>query len=167
VSDYVEEDLELLALRHVREAFAYHEDPEAMWTVDLLRALTARDDGPWAEWWGESLEHDRTQGPAQRLRRLLMRFGVTPRTVRIGDATRKGYRLTDLSDTAIRHLGIADTSSQAVTPLARAVTAVSAVTASGDEVEPGYMQIQRDAGEAPETDELRARRRAEEVLGAS
>jgi hypothetical protein len=195
--DYVEEELPMLALRHVREVFAELGDPESVWTADLLRALVQRDDAPWAEFWLDNIDRDRIQAPAQRLRRLLHPFGVEPSTVRIGATTRKGYHLKDLADTAARHLGKADTSSQAVTALARDVTAVSAVTAPGEGVEPvsapevqpredptaamlarieaegdpssngAWRQVQREAGEVPELDETEALRVLMNQLGAA
>jgi len=143
LTDYTEEDLGVLALRHVREVFSDKDDPETLWTIEILEALTARDDAPWSEWWAEKLAAGRSQGPAQRLRRLLIGFGVQPATVRIGEKTLKGYRLADIADPALRHVpptsGQAVTSSQGVTPLARDVTAVTAVTAAPDPstVEPG------------------------------
>jgi hypothetical protein len=150
-SDYAEEGLELLALRHVREAFAERDDPESIWTADLLKALVKRDDGPWAGWWGEAVEHDRTQSPAQRLGRLLGPFGTKPREVRIGDAHRKGYRRADLEDAWARHLGTAATPATAATPqvvTTRDVAPVAPVAAlSGPE--PGYLKIQRERGETP------------------
>jgi 5S rRNA maturation endonuclease (ribonuclease M5) len=149
-SDYAEEGLELLALRHVREAFAAKEDPEAMWTVDLLKALVQRDDAPWAGWWGEAVEHERTQSPAQRLGRLLGAW-VKPRDVRIGDVTRRGYRRGDLADAWARHLETAATAATAATPQVAPTSDVAPVApvAAPTRTEAGYLRIQRDQGETP------------------
>jgi hypothetical protein len=149
--DYAEEALELLALRHVREAFAEHGDPEAIWTADLLKSLVQRDDGPWAGWWGEAMEHDHPQSPAQRLGRLLGPFGTKPATIRIEGEVKKGYRRADLVDAWARHLEKAVTGGTAVTPQAAptsSVTAATPVTAPNGS-EPGYLRIQREHSETP------------------
>src|SRR5437870_5054574 len=61
---------------------------------------------------------------------------ASPRTVRIGDATRKGYKRAELLDAWARHLGEAVTADTAVTSQVgptSSVTPVTAVTAvSGD-----------------------------------
>jgi len=128
-SDYAEEGLELLALRHVREAFAALNDPEAIWTTGLLKTLVQRDDGPWVGWWGEALERNRTQSPAQRLGRLLQAFGAKPHTVRNEGTTRKGYRRADLEDAWARHLETAVTPDTAVTPQVAPTSTVPPATA--------------------------------------
>lgn len=127
--DYAEEALELLALRHVREAFAARRDPDAIWTAELLRDLVQRDDGPWAGWWGEAVEHDRTQSPAQRLGRLLAPFGAKPLKIRMGDAARNGYRRADLLDAWARHLEKAGTGGTGGTPQVATTSDVPAVPA--------------------------------------
>jgi hypothetical protein len=156
-SDYAEEGLELLALRHVREAFAALNDPEAIWTTDLLKALVQRDDGPWAGWWGEAVEHGRTQSPAQRLGRLLGAW-VKPRDVRIGEVTRRGYRRGDLADAWARHLETATTAATAATPQVAPTSDVAPVApvAAPTRTEPGYLRIQRDQGEAPPAFDIEA-----------
>jgi hypothetical protein len=149
--DYAEEALELLALRHVQEAFDELGDPEAIWTADLLKALIQRDDGPWAGWWGEAVEHDRTQSPAQRLGRLLSPFGAKPCKIRTGDVTRNGYRRADLVDAWARHLKTAGTPGRGGTPQVATTSDVPTVppVPAPDGSEPGYLRIQREHGETP------------------
>jgi putative DNA primase/helicase len=64
----------------------------------LLAALTELDGRPWAEWnRGRPIT-------ARQLGALLGRFGIKPGTIRVGDATPKGYLLSDLVDAFGRYL---------------------------------------------------------------
>lgn len=122
----------LLALEHVRDTFHDRGNPEAIWSEDLLAALVARDDGPWAERWGGYIDTGRPQSAAQRLARILHPFDVSPRQVRIGGKTKKGYVRTDLADAWARHLtatGRAETTGTGETSLVGTTSGVSAVTA--------------------------------------
>jgi hypothetical protein len=67
-------------------------------TKALLSALAELEGRPWAEWnRGRPLS-------ARQLGSLLGRFGIKPGTIRIGDATPKGYLLADLTDAFGRYL---------------------------------------------------------------
>jgi hypothetical protein len=128
-----EERLELLALRHVREAFAEHGDPDALPTSAVLEAMVARDDGPWAGWWGEAVRAGGKAAlpPARKLARLLQPFGVGSTKVRLGEASVRGYRRADLGEAWERNLGPlplrTGTDGTTGTPLARHVPVVPGV----------------------------------------
>jgi hypothetical protein len=67
-------------------------------TKALLEALAELEGRPWAEWnRGRPLT-------ARQLGSLLRRFGIKPGTIRVGDATPKGYVLGDLADAFGRYL---------------------------------------------------------------
>jgi putative DNA primase/helicase len=67
-------------------------------TKALLAALAELEGRPWAEW-------NRGRGlTARQLGALLRRFGIKPGTIRVGNATPKGYLLADLSDAFGRYL---------------------------------------------------------------
>jgi len=73
------ESYRILLLRHILEAFA--ESGSAIPATTLLDALTARDDGPWAKWWGRSLRVGNYQGPASELASMLAAFRIYPRDI--------------------------------------------------------------------------------------
>ena len=81
-------------LHDLRRVFG---DADAMATEALLFALHEIDDSPWADLKGKPLD---ARGLSWRLRQ----YGITPRTVRIGLATPKGYRREDLHDAWARYL---------------------------------------------------------------
>jgi putative DNA primase/helicase len=67
-------------------------------TKALLAALADLEGRPWAEW-----NRGRPITPRQ-LGTLLGRFGIKPGTIRVGEATPKGYVLADLVDAFGRYL---------------------------------------------------------------
>ena len=70
-----------------------------IFTKDLLQALHANEQRPWATW-----TRGRPITPHQ-LSRLLGPFGIpSPRTIRIGQKTGKGYRFDDFGDAFSRYL---------------------------------------------------------------
>jgi uncharacterized protein DUF3631 len=126
-ADYAEEALELLALGHVRDAFQeFGEDKLA--TSTLLEALVRRDDGPWAEWWGQDVQDGKPISAARRLRQLLDTFGVKPKQLRLGERNVRGYDKADFADSWDRYLppGTA-TPATSATPLASTVALVADV----------------------------------------
>jgi hypothetical protein len=84
---------------------------DAMSTEDLLTALCALDESPWADLHGKPLN---ARGLGSRLRT----YGVTSKSVRIGDKTPKGYAREDLWDAWSRYL--------ATPPMESATSATSA-----------------------------------------
>jgi hypothetical protein len=85
-----DESIGVLLLAHVRDVFD-ERDVDRITTDALLAALVERDDGPWGDWWGNDVEADRTKGPASRLAKLLKPHDVTPKKLRLGDGTARGY----------------------------------------------------------------------------
>jgi len=99
-----DETVGVVLLRATREAFAAA-GTDRITTADLLTALVDRDDGPWAEWWGKAVADGNTRGPAARLSRLLRRYGITSKNVRLDDGkVAKGYVLADFEGTFVRYL---------------------------------------------------------------
>jgi hypothetical protein len=74
------------------------------------------DEAPWGDLKGKSLD-------ARRLGNLLKSYGVSSTTVRIGDATPKGYRAEDLHDPWTRYLP-----SLGPSPIGRATPATAATS---------------------------------------
>ena len=84
-------------LADVRAVFA-NNGIDRSTTKALLAALAELEGRPWAEWnRGRPLS-------ARQLGALLGRFGIKPGTIRVGDATPKGYVLADLTDAFGRYL---------------------------------------------------------------
>ena len=127
--EIAEEELGILALRHVWEAFT-DDAVDKMFTDDLLAHLVKRDDGPWAEWWGDRVDAGKTVAPARRLRKLLDRFdGVRPKQMRMdGRSGVRGYQFEPVREAAERYLpDLSATSATSATPLASGVAGVADV----------------------------------------
>jgi hypothetical protein len=123
-----DEELGTLALRHVLESFT-ERGVDRMFTDELLADLVRRDDGPWAEWWGEKVDAGKPIGPARRLRQLLERFdGVEPKQLRMdGRAGVRGYELWPIKQAAGRYLP-----SPSATPVTSATPLASTVASGAD-----------------------------------
>ena len=86
--------LELLA--DVRLVFAIKNNPEYLFTKDIIPVLALREHRPWAGW---------TVKSGKNMGRLLYRFGISPRNLYLKpEETFKGYRLCDLQDAWERYL---------------------------------------------------------------
>jgi hypothetical protein len=90
-------------------------DLQAVWgdeahipTADLLPRLHALEESPWGNWYGHELT-------ARDLARLLRPYRIRSRTVRLGEATPKGYAWADLRDAWARYTRTADTSATLAT----------------------------------------------------
>lgn len=81
-------------LSDVREAF---KERDVLATSDLLEILNNMDEAPWGDLRGKLLD---SRGLAMRLKK----YGVVPKTVRIGEATPKGYTRENLYDAWERYL---------------------------------------------------------------
>lgn len=111
-------------------------DAEALTTEDVLHRLCAIEESPWGDLRGKPLD---SRGLSCRLRP----YGIAPRTLRIGNATPKGYRRADLHDAWQRYLPAtlpqpgnnATSATAATTPPAVAdVADVSLLDGNGGEV---------------------------------
>jgi hypothetical protein len=109
---------------------------ENLGTEEIITALIAMDDAPWADLRGKPLD-------ARGLARRLSRYEVKPRNVRLGDRIVKGYSSTDLSDPWSRYVG--------PSPIAAATTATP-LPESQDEFEAEF-----DFSEEPPDDETLSR----------
>jgi hypothetical protein len=81
-------------LRDTREVFGGNDH---MSTIDLLNGLYDMEEAPWAEMQGRPLD-------PRGLARLLRPYEIKPTTVRVGNATAKGYSRADLWDAWQRYL---------------------------------------------------------------
>jgi putative DNA primase/helicase len=83
-----------------------------IFTKDLLERLHTNEQRPWAEWSkGKPIN-------AHQLSKLLAPFGIlSPRTIRIGPKTSKGYQFDWFADAFSRYLPPSVTPSQAAGPL--------------------------------------------------
>ena len=77
-------------------------------TVELLEYLNALEESSWGTW------NEGTGMRPQNLARILRRFSVKPRTIRLPSGTLKGYHPSDFKDSFARYLARAD--EKAVTP---------------------------------------------------
>jgi Protein of unknown function (DUF3631) len=115
-------------LRDLRAAFAIRDDDgnltgwhEALSTETLLSRLTALEESPWGDLRGKALD-------ARGLARRLKPYEVRPTTIRVGDATPKGYRREDLADAWVRYLpDTPEKSATSETPQASGVAPVADV----------------------------------------
>ena len=52
-------------------------------------------DGPWASWFEDDLHHQRLKSAGAKLARLLKRYKIKPRKIRIGKESVQGYAEID------------------------------------------------------------------------
>ena len=69
-------------------------------TAELLDRITALDDTPWADQIAGKSDKARGSWLARKLRP----YGISARTMRIGDSTPKGYEAADFADTWRRYV---------------------------------------------------------------
>jgi len=102
-----ESDYGLLMLTDLRALYV-ERDADKLLTDDILAALAKMDERPWPEY----ARGDKPITPTG-LSRLLSRFGVRPKQVRVGTESKKGYDLEDLGPafgTYLPPLELAETS---------------------------------------------------------
>lgn len=104
-------------LADLRQVFG---DAPVMSTEAILRALHGQEEAPWGDWYGKPLD-------ARGLAKLLKPYQVKATQVRIGDATPRGYRRTDLHTAWRSYLLETATSKTSATPLASDVLDVADV----------------------------------------
>ena len=121
------DDTETVSARLLRELREVFRDAEALSTETILRELHKLDEAPWGDWYGHPLT-------ARDLAKLLRPYGVSPRRVRVEDATpgSRGYTRADLVDTWNRFApDESATSATSATGLARSVALVADVAHTG------------------------------------
>jgi Protein of unknown function (DUF3631) len=91
----------------LRDIHAVFRGRAQLTTAELLTALFAIEESPWADWWADvrpGAERQPTLGAARKLAALLRPFGVHSRDVGEGESRAKGYRLGDFADAFARYL---------------------------------------------------------------
>ncbi|MDP9329994.1 MAG: DUF3631 domain-containing protein [Actinomycetota bacterium] len=117
----------LLLLRHLRDLFAERGDAAALPTETILGGLVDNDEGPWARWWSVDSDHAK-RSAASGLAKMLKNFGITSTTIRVGDATPRGYRREAFFDAWNRYLpGGNATPATDATPQVAPTSAVASV----------------------------------------
>jgi hypothetical protein len=94
LSREAEPSLGILLLTHLRVVFG---EAEKLSTEIILRGLHGIEEAPWRDMKGKPLDD---RGLARRLRQ----YGIKSRTVRIGEATPKGYERADFFDAWSRYI---------------------------------------------------------------
>jgi Protein of unknown function (DUF3631)/Domain of unknown function (DUF3854) len=119
VTDPGELSLGVRLLADIRAVFADH---DVMPTTVILEKLQAIEDGPWADMHGKPID-------ARRLSRMLGKYQVKPKVVRVGDSTPRGYSREQLADLWRRYLDppVSATSATSATSLASHVADVADV----------------------------------------
>ena len=92
-----EDTLGLVLLGDIRELFEQRGEPH-LTSADIVEHLVGLENRKWAEL------NNGKQLSKNRLAALLKQFEVTPRGVRVGDRTPKGYALADFTNSFSRYL---------------------------------------------------------------
>ena len=87
-------------LRDIRSVWPHGE--EVLYTRDLIARLCGLEEAGWAERWQNSGQT--VSGATSQLARELRHYGITSRTVRMGEKTAKGYRRESFADAWERYL---------------------------------------------------------------
>jgi hypothetical protein len=85
-------------------------DHDQLSTATILESLIALEEAPWGDMHGKPID-------SRRLARMLGKYGVKPKVVRIGDTTPRGYTREALIDEWRRYLSGSATSETSATPL--------------------------------------------------
>jgi Protein of unknown function (DUF3631) len=132
-----EEDASLgvMLLAAIRSVFDLAE-VDKLSTTEMLEALVATEDGPWALMFEDHLKHGRLQSAAAKLSRLLKNYKtpdgqkIKPHSIRIDGEIVKGFYRSDFEEAWERYL-------QPSLPMREeAVTSVTSVTYDGQTVYP-------------------------------
>jgi hypothetical protein len=97
---YEREATPIHLLSDIRDAFAHHQNPDRLFTAELLDYLLSLDHRPWHEW-------NKNGGPmtAKFLSRLLGKtFQIYSRSIRRGDGHRRGFLQSDFIEAWERYL---------------------------------------------------------------
>jgi Protein of unknown function (DUF3631) len=128
-----------LGIALLRDLRAVWDGKESMPTERLLELLHALEESPWGDLRGKPLD-------ARGLARRLKPYEVRPTTIRVGDATPKGYRREDLADAWSRYLpDTPETSATSATPQASTVAPVADVADSQEEASGALFEFDNPA----------------------
>lgn len=110
-------------LADIRQIFEQHKT-DRLASIDLVEALGKIETSPWGEWAkGKPLSQT-------GLAKLLRPFEISPRSIRIGENTPKGYLLEQFQDAFQRYVPVGDSgaavSAQSATPPHDSTEAASA-----------------------------------------
>lgn len=145
--DGTRDDTETIGTRLLADLRDIFGDAREVSTQDILAALAAMDEAPWADWYGHPLN-------PRDLAKLLKPYGIRSRQIPTGNV--KGYRREDLHEAWRSYLALgSETSETSETSLASHVSQVSDVSpprpgcaVCGDPLDPalaaaGYATIPR------------------------
>jgi hypothetical protein len=128
-----------LGIALLRDLRAVWDGKESMPTERLLELLHALEESPWGDLRGKPLD-------ARGLARRLKPYELRPTTIRVGDATPKGYRREDLADAWSRYLpDTPETSATSATPQASTVAPVADVADSQGEASGALFEFDNPA----------------------
>lgn len=88
----------IMLLHDIQDIFEVEKFLTKITSAELLEKLLKLEDRPWSEW---NRGHAIT---SNKIARYLKPFGVSPRTIRIGNNTAKGYMKNDFEDAFARYL---------------------------------------------------------------
>ncbi len=94
-------------------------------TATVLEKLCGIEDAPWSDMHGKAID-------PRRLSRMLGKYGVKPKVLRIGDSTPRGYTREALADLWLRYLPLSATAETGATSLASTVADVADVAHASD-----------------------------------
>lgn len=86
----------VLLLEHLRDVWG-NVDEVNLFSSALVERLRGIEEAPWGDWYGREFKE-------RDLAKLLKPFGISSHQVRVGDASKKGYRRDELVDSWSRYL---------------------------------------------------------------
>jgi len=93
-----EQGVEEMLLSDLRNMFAERGDEPKVFSKDIVLHLVGLDDRPWPEYINERAI------TKHQLAKILGRFGIKPRNVKINGLTKRGYFIADFQDSFTRYL---------------------------------------------------------------
>jgi hypothetical protein len=98
------ESIGVKLLAAIRRAFAETE-ANRLSTEQLLESLMRSEDGPWVAWWERDINSGNRRGPASKLARLLLPYGIKSANIRLADGTTpKGFKADAFAESWARYL---------------------------------------------------------------
>jgi hypothetical protein len=96
--DIEEEGMEEMLLSDLQKLFSERRDELKIFSINIVRYLEELEDRPWPEF-----KNDRPITQPQ-LAKILGKFGIKSRSVKISGVTQRGYFISDFKDTFSRYL---------------------------------------------------------------